>query len=143
MPVDKRDYGEESGFMAFSERRRDAARVKMGKIFRDARLQKDIRAMTLAERLPRDCDANQLYYWERGRRTPDPDRVEALIRILDLPGDEVWDLWREASMRKPKMPRKRELVSVSQPNGAAGAGSDWGESWETPDSPSSRVRSSG
>ena len=54
-----------------------------------------------------DCDANQLYYWERGRRTPDMDRVEALIRLLGMPEEQTWALWREASMRKPKQPRPR------------------------------------
>jgi hypothetical protein len=79
-------------------------------MIRDRRTALDVRAVWLAGQMPRDCDANQVYYWERGKRTPDIDRMEALIRVLELPEQEAWGLWREASLRKPKQPRPRRAA---------------------------------
>lgn len=107
MPVAMRGFVVQSDAMpVFTEKARDAARRKLGKIIRDAREEAELTQRDLAYKLPRQADGNQVSRWETGKNTVDHDRLEELVRILKLDPDEVWDLWFRASMKRPRLRRR-------------------------------------
>ena len=68
---------------------RRETRVRMGKIFKEARLKKDLTQSELGKMLGKSN--NVITNWEKGTNSPDASNIGLLCGILDIPVNYLFD----------------------------------------------------